>query len=111
VQNLLSNAIKFSPPGGTITLSYRDVMLGTHEALAIDIRDEGVGIPPGEEKRIFDKFVQSSATKTGAGGTGLGLAITQEIVIGHHGTITARNHPNGGAEFELRIPRDTPAVG
>lgn len=111
VQNLLSNAIKFSPPGGTITLIYRDVMLGSHEALAIDIRDEGVGIPPGEEQRIFHKFVQSSATKTGAGGTGLGLAICQEIVLGHHGTITARNHPNGGAEFELRIPREAPAVG
>ena len=86
-------------------------MLGSNEALAIDVRDEGVGIPPGEEKRIFDKFVQSSATKTGAGGTGLGLAISQEIILGHRGTITARNHPNGGAEFELRIPRDTPALG
>lgn len=109
VQNLLSNAVKFSPEGGTITVSYRDAMLGQHEALAMTVSDEGVGIPPGEEKRIFDKFVQSSATKTGAGGTGLGLAICQEIVLGHRGSITARNRPEGGAEFEVRIPREAPA--
>ena len=104
-QNLLANAIKFSPDGGTITVTYRDAMVGKHEALALLVRDQGVGIPPGEEHHIFDKFVQSSATKTGAGGTGLGLAIVQEIVAGHRGTITARNHPDGGAEFEVRVPR------
>ena len=80
-------------------------MIGRREALALVVRDQGVGIPPGEEARIFDKFIQSSATKTGAGGTGLGLAITQEIIRGHHGAISARNHPDGGAEFEIRIPR------
>lgn len=106
VQNLLANAIKFSPEGGTITLSYCDAMLGQRAALAFIVRDQGIGIPAGEEERIFDKFVQSSATKTGAGGTGLGLAITLEIVHGHAGEISARNHPDGGAEFEIRVPRE-----
>ena len=106
VQNLLANAIKFSPEGGTITLSYCDAMLGQRAALAFIVRDQGIGIPAGEEERIFDKFVQSSATKTGAGGTGLGLAITLEIVLGHAGEISARNHPDGGAEFEIRVPRE-----
>jgi signal transduction histidine kinase/nitrite reductase/ring-hydroxylating ferredoxin subunit len=105
VQNLLSNAIKFSPAGSTITATFSDAMLGDREALALTIRDQGIGIPPGEEERIFDKFVQSSATKTGAGGTGLGLAITLEIVRAHHGSISARNHPDGGAMFEIRVPR------
>ncbi|MDD2669904.1 ATP-binding protein, partial [Zoogloea sp.] len=105
VQNLLSNAIKFSPEGSTITVTLSDAMLGKREALALTVHDRGIGIPPGEEERIFDKFVQSSATKTGAGGTGLGLAITQEIVRGHSGTISARNHPDGGAMFEIRVPR------
>ncbi len=105
VQNLLSNAIKFSPQGGTITVTYRDCMLGKREAVAFSVHDQGVGIPPGEEQQIFEKFVQSSATKTGAGGTGLGLAITSEIVRGHEGGISARNHPDGGAVFEIRIPR------
>lgn len=105
VQNLLSNAIKFSPPDSTITVTLGDAMLGPREALSLEVRDHGVGIPPGEEQLIFEKFVQSSATKTGAGGTGLGLAITSEILHGHEGTITARNHPDGGAVFEIRVPR------
>ena len=105
VQNLLSNAIKFSPPGGTITVTYRDSMIGKREAVSLSVRDRGLGIPAGEEQQIFEKFFQSSATKTGAGGTGLGLAITSEIVRGHEGTISARNHPEGGAVFEIRIPR------
>ena len=108
IQNLLSNAIKFSPEGSTITLSYTDGQLGRHEALLFRVRDQGVGIPPGEEERIFDKFIQSSATKTGAGGTGLGLAITREVMKGHRGRVSVRNHPEGGAEFELAIPRHAP---
>jgi len=110
IQNLLANAIKFSPNGGTITVGFSDAMLGRHEALALTVRDQGIGIPPGEEERIFDKFVQSSATKTGAGGTGLGLAITLEIVRGHNGTLAARNHPEGGAVFEICVPRQAPAT-
>lgn len=105
IQNLLSNAIKFSPDGGVLTLRFADALLGEQDALAFQVRDRGVGIPPGEEERIFDKFIQSSATKTGAGGTGLGLAITREIVRGHQGLIEARNHPDGGAVFEIRLPR------
>lgn len=108
IQNLLANAIKFSPNGGTITVGFSDAMIGHREALALTVRDQGIGIPPGEEERIFDKFVQSSATKTGAGGTGLGLAITLEIVRGHNGTLAARNHPEGGAVFEICVPRQPP---
>jgi len=108
IQNLLANAIKFSPNGGTITVGFSDAMIGHREALALSVRDQGIGIPPGEEERIFDKFVQSSATKTGAGGTGLGLAITLEIVRGHNGTLVARNHPEGGAVFEICVPRQAP---
>lgn len=109
VQNLLSNAIKFSPEGGTITLTYADGQVDGQDALLFRVRDQGVGIPPGEEDKIFDKFIQSSATKTGAGGTGLGLAITREVMKGHKGRAQVRNHPEGGAEFELAIPRHAPA--
>jgi signal transduction histidine kinase len=108
VQNLLSNAIKFSPEGGTITLTYADGQVDGQDALLFRVRDQGVGIPPGEEDKIFDKFIQSSATKTGAGGTGLGLAITREVMKGHRGRAHVRNHPEGGAEFELAIPRHAP---
>jgi len=53
---------------------------------------------------VFDKFVQSSKTKTGAGGTGLGLAICHEIITAHKGRIWAENRPEGGAMFSFEIP-------
>ncbi|MEK7738030.1 MAG: ATP-binding protein, partial [Pseudomonadota bacterium] len=52
-----------------------------------------------------DKFIQSSLTRTGAGGTGLGLAISREIVIAHRGSIRAYNNAQGGATFEVLLPR------
>ncbi|HEY9104911.1 PAS domain S-box protein [Chitinimonas sp.] len=99
LRNLLSNGIKFSPSGGTVSL------LAWQEEgqvmLAVD--DEGVGIPAEELAVIFDKFIQSSKTKTGAGGTGLGLAISREIVEAHDGAIRAENRPRGGARFVLSL--------
>jgi len=72
----------------------------------LGVSDEGVGIPPDELNSVFDKFVQSSRTRTGAGGTGLGLAICREIVEAHHGDIVARNNASGGAEFIVMLPSE-----
>ncbi len=72
--------------------------------MSLSVSDEGVGLPPGELDAVFDKFVQSSRTRTGAGGTGLGLAICQEIVHAHRGRIMARNNAAGGAEFIVILP-------
>ena len=65
--------------------------------------DEGLGIPEEELELIFDKFVQSSKTKSGAGGTGLGLAISREIVEQHGGFIAASHNAAGGAVFTFAI--------
>jgi signal transduction histidine kinase len=74
-------------------------------ALTISVIDQGIGIPENELECIFDKFVQSSATKTGAGGTGLGLAICRAIIAQHRGTIVAHNnHPGNGAKFVVTLP-------
>ncbi|MCB1888673.1 MAG: HAMP domain-containing histidine kinase [Rhodocyclaceae bacterium] len=106
IQNLLSNAVKFSPPSSEIVVSFSDGELANgRPALRVSVRDQGVGIPENEVESIFDKFVQSSKTKTGAGGTGLGLAITREIVQLHDGHVSAGNHPDGGAVFSVLVPR------
>ena len=113
VMNLLSNAAKFTPEGKGILLSLHvgrlsdgaaTVVAQDGPALVFCVSDEGVGIPPGELGAVFDKFVQSSRTRTGAGGTGLGLAICLEIVTAHGGFIRARDNSAGGAEFIVALP-------
>jgi PAS domain S-box-containing protein len=101
LRNLLSNAIKFSRAGGVVCMRVGINALGRVELL---VEDEGVGIPEHELGTIFDKFTQSSKTKTGAGGTGLGLAISREIVEAHHGDIRAENRQGGGARFMVVLP-------
>jgi signal transduction histidine kinase len=73
-------------------------------AASIVVTDEGNGIPEGELEAVFDKFVQSSATRSGAGGTGLGLSICREIVDQHGGRIWADNGRDGGAVFQVMLP-------
>jgi PAS domain S-box-containing protein len=116
IHNLLANSIKFSPENGIIQITISPSQLprgrraqdsGFIEAISIRIADSGVGIPESELESIFDKFVQSSSTKTGAGGTGLGLAICQEIVTQHRGTITAANNIGSGACFTVTLPTNS----
>ena len=104
VRNLLSNAVKFSPPEGSIALR-----LSRHdEVIRITVQDQGPGIPPDELEAIFDKFIQSSATRTGAGGTGLGLSICREMMAAHQGHIWAENPPSGGARLICELPQAPP---
>jgi two-component system, cell cycle sensor histidine kinase and response regulator CckA len=113
IRNLLSNAIKYMPSDKKITISLKlgDFSNDPHlantkiiPAVVISIKDEGVGIPKNELTTVFDKFIQSSKTKTGAGGTGLGLAISKEIVLAHNGKIWAENNPDGGSTFSFMLP-------
>jgi signal transduction histidine kinase len=104
--NIISNAIKFSEKGKTIQIQLLDgQMTNGNKALCLRVTDEGPGIPESELGTVFDKFSQSSTTKTGAGGTGLGLAICQEIVEAHGGEIWAENEKTGGAVFCFSIPQ------
>jgi signal transduction histidine kinase len=94
--NLLRNAREASPAEKPV-----EVTLGLRgeRSLAIEVRDHGPGIEPGEEERVFEPFYTRRAK-----GTGLGLALARRIVEGHGGTITAHNHPDGGAVFSVRLP-------
>lgn len=114
LRNLLSNAIKFSPDDSCITLHIRACQLpsksGKVPGVEISVADQGQGIPEEELESVFGKFVQSSSNRDDAAGTGLGLAISREIVSAHGGEIFARNRPEVGAEFvvRLRVDRRSP---
>jgi PAS domain S-box-containing protein len=118
LRNLVGNAVKFSAATGIIKLRLTNAQLPVgrraedrprqQSAIRIEVRDQGIGIPDNELESIFDKFVQSSSTRTDAGGTGLGLAICREIVAGHYGRVRAFNNSDGGATFEVLLPRDEP---
>ncbi len=100
LRNLVGNALRYSPDGAQIILRAENA----GKELQLMVEDAGVGIPPEELGLIFDKFVQSSKTNTGAGGTGLGLAICREIVAAHAGRIMAENRAEGGARFRVCLP-------
>jgi PAS domain S-box-containing protein len=110
VRNLLSNAIKFSPPGGRIAVALESARHAGRAAVAVSVSDEGAGIPEAELERVFDKFVQSSKTRSGAGGTGLGLAICRQIVEDHGGRIWASGNAPRGARVVFLLPRSAPAA-
>lgn len=109
LRNCLDNAIKYSPAGGLVTvnlvLSKIESSSGDNvSVLIIEILDQGPGVPDHEQETIFQRFTQSSATKTGAGGKGLGLAISRELLQLHGGTISVRNRADQGAIFTIELP-------
>ncbi len=110
MRNLLSNAIEYSHESKHIEIIIEQYELLTEKTITlphikVSVHDKGIGIPENELTSIFEKFTQSSISKTGAGGTGLGLAISQEIVKAHGGKIWAENNPGGGTTFSFILPR------
>ncbi len=100
IRNILSNAIKYSPDGSRVMIRIKEKDSG----IILSVIDNGIGIPENELGAVFDKFVQSSKSKTGAGGTGLGLSISREIIKDHNGRIWAENNQEGGASFHFLLP-------
>ncbi len=101
IQNLLANAIQFSPEQSRVTVS----ILEQQDSIMVTVEDQGMGIPGSELKSIFDKFTQSSSTKTGSGGKGLGLAICHQIIKDHQGEIWAENLQDKGARICFTLPK------
>lgn len=114
ITNIVGNAIKFTPKGKAITLRFsREEMRLAEKApvvpvLLLSVADQGVGIPEGEQEKIFEKFVQSTRTNSGAGGTGLGLTISKGMILAHQGKIWAENNVEGGASFTFALPLNVP---
>jgi signal transduction histidine kinase len=99
--NLLDNAIKYSPNGGLIELGVE----ADDGHARFTVRDEGLGIPLGEQKRIFDKFYRLDPDqRRGIGGSGLGLYICRELVRSMNGRIWVESDPGKGATFTFELP-------
>lgn len=98
--NLVTNAIRHSPEGGVVAVSARAVP----GAFALEVADEGPGIPPGEAERVFERFYRSDQARTGDGGSGLGLAIARWIVELHDGTIRAEERQPQGCRMIVELP-------
>ncbi len=106
LNNLLGNAIKFSPQGGRIAVHY----MIDGDALMCTVQDEGPGIAPDEQVKVFQKFHQSEHDRTARKqGWGLGLSIAQEIVNAHNGEIGVSSAGLGqGSTFWFRLPIKAP---
>lgn len=104
IDNIITNAVKFSPEGGTIT--FRTMLRA--KRLVIGIKDEGVGIPKSNLKKIFERFYRvDKARARNIGGTGLGLSIAKEVVSAHGGDIWAESEFGRGTTIYFTIPFDT----
>lgn len=101
VAQLVENAVKYSPRGGTVAVSAR--IEGSFAA--VEVSDEGVGIPEGAESSLFTPFFQAGATNTREyGGVGLGLYIVRQLVEAQGGTVEAANRSGGGAVMRFTLP-------
>ena len=99
--NLVENAIKYSPDGGLVELELTPVT----GRMRFSVRDRGLGIPPTEHTRIFEKFYRLDPDLTrGVGGTGLGLYICREIVRRMEGRIWVESRPGAGSTFTFELP-------
>jgi two-component system, OmpR family, phosphate regulon sensor histidine kinase PhoR len=99
--NLLDNALKYSASGSRVELR-------VHEdggSVAVDVTDEGIGIPADAQARVFEKFYRADPDMlSGVGGSGLGLYISRELIEQMGGTIGVRSRPGQGSTFTIRLP-------
>ncbi len=101
LRNLIDNALKYSPGDRPVEIDWSE----TDGCVAINIRDQGIGIPPAEQQSIFRKFVRGRAAIEGrVTGTGLGLAMVQQIVTGHGGRVEIESQPGRGSTFSMILP-------
>jgi signal transduction histidine kinase len=98
--NLLDNALKYTPEGGNVRLSCA-VESGR---VTVRMRDTGIGIPPNEQPRIWERLYRGDKSRSQRG-LGLGLSLVKAIVEAHHGTVSVQSQPGGGTEFIVHIPQ------
>ena len=99
IQNILKNCMESVGENGKIEVACTDNPLYTE----ITIHDSGAGFEKEDLPRLFDRFYRGK--NENASGYGIGLSLCQMIITRQGGTITARNHPEGGAVFAIRFPK------
>ncbi|HXH82002.1 MAG TPA: HAMP domain-containing sensor histidine kinase [Candidatus Tectomicrobia bacterium] len=99
--NLIDNAIKYSAERKAIAVfAARD-----GDWLRLEVADEGIGIPPSEHRRIFEKFYRVGRSETqGRRGSGVGLALVRHVAEAHGGSVTVESAPGAGSRFTIRLP-------
>ncbi|NBV25500.1 MAG: PAS domain-containing protein, partial [Proteobacteria bacterium] len=101
--NLVDNAIKYGRSGGHVTIGARQK---DAKLIELWVRDDGPGIPPEAQSRVFERFYRvDKARSRDAGGTGLGLAIVKHIVQSHGGEVWVESEPGHGAAFFFTLPQ------
>lgn len=103
INNLLSNAFKFTPDQGKIEISL-DLSTTVGNEVVIKVRDNGIGIPDEEQKKVFDIFYQSKQTLSKQEGSGIGLALAKELIQLHGGRIILESETGKGSCFSIFLP-------
>lgn len=105
ILNLLYNAVDFTPSGGQIKIiTQNGNTVGSEKGVIIEIRDNGIGIPPDAIKKIFDPYYTTKNKSSMHTGTGLGLFIAHQNMQDHGGSIDVNSKVNSGTVFILKIP-------
>jgi signal transduction histidine kinase len=99
VLNVMQNAVQHTPAGGLVAVDIRQ----ESASVTIRVSDQGAGIPPEDQRRIFDRFVQLDPARRGQG-TGLGLPIARWIAEAHRGTLTLEQSSPSGTTFCVSLP-------
>jgi len=98
--NLLDNALKYTPDGGNVRLT-----CAVESAdVTVRVRDNGIGIPPDEQPRIWERLYRGDKSRSQRG-LGLGLSLVKAIVEAHHGKVSVQSKPGEGSEFIVNIPQ------
>jgi len=101
--NLLDNAIAFTPEGGKLELALEI----DENAVSLHVRDSGPGLSEDDPQRIWRRFMRGSAASASTPGIGLGLSLVRAVARAHRGEAGALNLADGGADFWIRLPRDS----
>ncbi len=103
ISNLLSNAIKYTKPGGQISFSLIEQQSTDHSTIAIEVKDNGIGIPRKEQKKLFTRFYRSEKVVDHTKGIGIGLSLVKDLVDAHQGSITFESEEGKGTTFNVSL--------